>query len=416
MSKSTTTIAAFLALLTGLVLGQLGSLAVPRLQSASFVSTDSTQELATARSFYDEMNRFLATGDRGVESMLAVDFVDRTSSLPSGRNAEQLTATWSALGAFLPQIQLEVVDLQAWGTLIAARLEIRPGPASVISGFPVTAPLASSVVEFLRIQNGKVAERWSSDDRLPGMSMTLHADFDRTGPSGPSLSGPVIQRLSLPAGQEVALSGDDTVVLRVVSGELQLNQAAVDPQRGVLPTSDPVTGGEIRIVAVAGTLVFRNLSRNATEFLAFSLYGLYPVETPLSNTATAVAKPGIETTTLAYMPLQMNVSLDKRLRLSVTEVSLPAGAWVAPHTPDDVEEIVVLDGILEASMQSGRALISAGNGQSHVFDGVETASAGEGFSASSFATLSYRVTSAQPVTLLIMTIEPAPLPEALGGA
>ncbi len=226
MSKPTSTIAAFLALLTGLVLGQLGSLAVPRIQSATLVSAVPAQELETVRSFYDEMNGFLATGDRGVESMLAGDFVDHTSSLSSGRNTEQLMADWSAIGAFVPHIQLEVVDLQAWGTLIAAHLKIRPGPASVISGIPVPAPSASSVIEFLRIQNGKVAERWSSDDRLPGMALTVHADFQRTGPS---LSGPIIQRLSLPAGQEVALSGDDSVVLRVVSGELWLNQTAVDP-------------------------------------------------------------------------------------------------------------------------------------------------------------------------------------------
>ncbi len=89
---------------------------------------------------------------------------------------------------------------------------------------------------------------------------------------------------------------------------------------------------------------------------------------------------------------------------------------MAPHTPGDVEEIVVLDGTLEASVQSGRALTWAGISQSHLFDGVETASAGQGFSASSLATLSYRVTSAQPVTLLIMTIEHAPLSEAPGGA
>ncbi len=413
MIKSTTTIASFLALLTGLVLGQLGSLAVPRLQSASFVSTVSDQELAAARAFYDEMNRFLATGNSEVESMLALDFVDYTGSRPSGQNAEQLMAGWSAIGVFLPHIQLEVVDLQAWGTQIAVRLEIRPGPASVISGIPVAAPAASSAVEFLRIQNGKIAERWSNDDRLPGMAMTLHADFDRTGSA---LSGPVIQRLSLPAGQEAALTGDDTVVLRVISGELQLNRAAVDPQRGGRPTSDPVESGQIRIVSDADTLVLRNLSPTATDLLAFSLYGLYPVETPLSTTATAVIAPGIETMNLAYMPLQMTAPLDKRLRLSVTEVTLPAGAWVAPHTPDGVEEIVVLDGTLEASVQSGRALISAGNVPSKPFDGVETASAGQGFSASSFATLGYRVTSAQPATLLIMTIEPAPPPEAHAGA
>ncbi len=413
MTRSTAIVATLLALLTGLALGQLSSLAVPRLQSASFVSTVSAQDLATARAFYDEMNRFLATGERGVESILALDFIDYTGSRPSGRNAEQFMTGWSAIDSLLPQLQFEVIGLQASGALIAVRLDVHSGIASGIPGVPLTVPAASSVVEFLRIQNGRVAERWSSDDRLPGMAMTLHADFD---PTGRSLSEPVIQRLSLPAGQEVALSGDDAAVLRVISGELRLNRATVGPQGVAHPTSDPIASGQTRIVDVSGTVLLRNLSSTAAEFLAFSLYGLFPVEAPPSETATALATPDIEATTLAYMPLRLTGSSLNRLRLSISEVTLPAGAQVAPHTPGVVVEIAVLDGTLEVSVQSGRALVSKGNGQTHPFDGVETASAGQGFSASSIATLSYRVASAQPATLLIMTIEPAPSPEMHEGA
>lgn len=405
MTKTTATIVAILALLTGLVLGQIGSLAVPRSQTAPSVSAVSEQDLATARAFYDELNRFIATGERGVESMLALDFVDYTDSFPNGRNAAQFMTAWSAIGSFLPQLQLEAVDLQGRGALIAVRLDVHPGPSVAIPGLSVTAPAAGSVVEFLRIEHAMVAERWGAGDRLPGMAVTLDADFDRTGPS---LSGPVIQRLSLPAGQEVALSGTGTVVLRVISGELRLDRAAVDPQRVTHPISDPATSGQFRIVDVIDTLLIRNLSQTATEFFAFSLHGLYPIEASPSGAATAVATPGIEVTALSYMPIELNGSSNKHLRLSVTEVILPAGSWVAPHTPAIVEEIVVLDGALEASVHSGRALVTLANGQAQPFDGFETASAGQGFSASSVATLGYRVASAQPATLLIMTIEPSP--------
>jgi hypothetical protein len=111
------------------------------------------------------------------------------------------------------------------------------------------------------------------------------------------------------------------------------------------------------------------------------------------------------------MPLQLPDAPGTRLRLTVTEVRLPVGAWVAPHTPDIVEEIVVVDGALEASVQTGRALISTGNNQAQPFDGIETATAGQGFSASAIATLSYRVAGAQPATLLVMTITPIPSSE-----
>jgi hypothetical protein len=405
MARNTAITTALLALLTGLVLGQLGPLALSRPQSATFVSTVSAQDLATARSFYDGVNRFLTSDDRAIASMLAFDFVDHTDALPNERNAEQLLAGWTATRSLLPHLRLTVVDVQVVGTVIAVRLEVDPGVVPAFPGIPLAAPAARSVVEFLRIRNSMVAERWSGDDRLPGMAMTLHADFVR---KGPNMSGPTIERISLSAGESVAFSGDDTVVLQVTSGTLLLDRAGIDiDSRGAVhPSSDPLAAGQIRVVEVKDTLVLRNRTDTATEFLASSLYGLYPVTGAPSGNATAVAAPAVSITALAYMPLLLTDLPGDRLRLTVTEVTLPAGASMAAHTPGLVEEIVVLDGALEATVQTGRALVSAGNGQAQPFDGIETASAGQGFSASSIATLSYRVASAQPAALLIMTIEP----------
>ncbi len=397
MSKPTMTITAILMLLTGLALGHLGSLAMPRLQSVAPASANPAQELETARSFYDALNRFLVTGEPGIASMLAPEFVDYTGSWPGSRNAEQLMAEWSAIDSYLPNLRLDVVDVQVWGTLVAVRLEIHAGSPSVIPGVPMNVPVASSAVEFLRIEHARVAERWSSDDRLPGMAMMLSADFARTGPS---LGAPAIQRLSLLAGQEIALSGEDIAVLRVISGELWLDRAAVDPKRGASPTSAPVASGQFRIVNDAGTLVLRNLSSSVSDVLVFSSYGLFPVD------AADGATEGGEV--LAYAPIELPNSPDTHLRLSVTELTLPPGASVAPHTPGLIEEIAVLEGALDVSVQSGRALRSAGDGSSRPFDGVETIPAGHGISASSIATLSYQVTSAQPVTLVIMTLDSAP--------
>src|SRR5690606_6236757 len=80
MPKTTTVTAAILTLLTGLALGHLGSLAMPRLQPVPPASAVSAQELETARSFYDGLNHFVSTGEPGVESMLALDFVDYMGS------------------------------------------------------------------------------------------------------------------------------------------------------------------------------------------------------------------------------------------------------------------------------------------------------------------------------------------------
>jgi hypothetical protein len=405
VTRSTAAISTLLALLTGLVLGQLGTLAVPRFQSAAPVSSVSTQDLETARSFYEKLNRFLATGDRTVESLLALDFVDHADSSSSIRNAEQFMVGWSAIRALLPQFQFEVVGLQETGTVIAVRLRADPGAASSIPGMPLTIPTPNSMVEFLRIDRSKVAERWSSDPQWPAMTRAVQVDFGR---SGPDQSGPAIQHFSLPTGQKVELSGNDTVALLVTSGTLRLNRVGVDENGESHPASDELASGQIRVVSVKDKLFLRNPSGATTEFLAFGLYALLSTEASLSDRASGDANPPIAVTTLAYLPLRLDGSSADRLRLSVAEITLPAGASVPPHTPNVVEQIVVLDGVLEASLQTGRALVSSGNGLAQPFEGTETASTGQGLSASSIATISYQVATTQPATLLIMTIEPAP--------
>lgn len=319
----------------------------------------------------------------------------------------------ASVRSLLPQLRFEIVGLQAWGSLVAVHLEVGPGSAVASLAVPLVAPADISVDEFLRIERGKVVERWGSDDRLPALAWTLSTDFDRTGPR---LSGPVIQRFSVPAGQEIALTGKDSAVLRVVSGELQPDRVTVDPRRGELPTSDPIGVGQLRIVTITDTLVLRNRSNAATEFLAFSLYGLYPVDTAASSAGDSATEPGVEVADLTYMPLQMTAPLGQRLRLSVTEVTLPVGATVALHAPGVVEEVVVLDGALEVSVQDGRALISTGDGQARLFDGIETVSAGQGISTSSIASVGYLVVSAHPATLLIMTIETVPSTNSAEGS
>lgn len=405
MNKSTATIAAVLALLTGFVLGQLTSMVAPRSEPVSSVAPASAQDLATARAFYDAMNHYMASGDKKVESMLAYDFVDHTGSLPNDRNATQMLADWSATRAIVPHLQFEIIDVQAAGALVAVRLGVDPGAAYEIPALPVTAPVAGSVNEFLRIEHSVVAERWSDDDRLPGLSLDAHADFDH---KGGALTGPAIERLSLAPGQSVALEGRDTAVLRVDSGQLQIEQTGVDARGEGHSSSEPLESGQLRIVDIDDALRLRNQSSEPVEFWAFSLYGLYPKQPKATADATPVATPVVESATLTYMPFQLPSSSPDRLRISVVQLSLPSGTVIAPHTPGAVEQIVVLDGALEANVQDGRALISSGDSQMQPFDGAETASAGQGFSASSIATLSYRVSSAQPATLLVMTIGPVP--------
>jgi hypothetical protein len=92
-------------------------------------------------------------------------------------------------------------------------------------------------------------------------------------------------------------------------------------------------------------------------------------------------------------------------RLSILRVTLPPGATIAAPHSGIIEVVAVIDGDLEVTAVHGRALVCLDGSSAHPFDDTVTISAGEGVSANEAASLEYRVSGSQPVTILLMRIE-----------
>jgi hypothetical protein len=112
---------------------------------------------------------------------------------------------------------------------------------------------------------------------------------------------------------------------------------------------------------------------------------------------------------LAVMPLNFSGSsiYGVTSQLSAIRLTLPPGAAVDAHAPGRVQEIAVLDGSIDVTVEHGRALECIGDVTTRTFDGTVRIDAGKGVSFKGDTRLSYRATGAQPVTLLVFTIDPA---------
>jgi quercetin dioxygenase-like cupin family protein len=403
MSRAAASTAAVLALLTGLVLGQIGSLATHTDVSRIDETNPSPRTLAVARSFYDGMNRLLASGDRSIETIVAPGFVEHTADGQGDRTLPEMIDWLLATRTTSPRMQMTVLDLEQRDRLIAVRLEVDPGTPVPIPGLPLTTPAPFQALEFLRVEGAAVTDRWNAGAELPVATLRLTFDFNW---ASTSLVTPAIQRLSLEPGDSIQLALGGPVILRVDSGRVRLDRSGIDLNGIRRPSQEPFGEDQVRIFDGADGLTLRNVSSDPAVLWALSAEGATAAEQ--AETHDATREPGYSRI-VAFIPLQLSSDvLDAPQRISVTRITLPPGTTVAPHDPGVIEEIAVLDGAIDVTVGQGRALMCTDGATAQPFDGTETIAAGEGVSARGAAALGYRVAGPQPATLLIMRIDSFP--------
>ena len=127
MSRTTASTAVILALLTGIVLGQLGSLATQPGAFRSGAPSTAPRPMEIARSFYDAVNHLLATGDRVLDASLAPGFTEHEPDGQTDRTLSEMIDGLVALRSTWPNLQLTVVSLDQHESMTVARLQIDPG-------------------------------------------------------------------------------------------------------------------------------------------------------------------------------------------------------------------------------------------------------------------------------------------------
>jgi hypothetical protein len=395
MNRLAIAIAVLMALLTGLVLSQIGYLA---LRPAPVASRPSAQALTVAQSFYDDLNNVLATGDRSIESAIASNFVEHTPERAGSRTLPEMIDRLLAVRATWPHLRLTVVDLEQHDQLVAVRLNVDPGEPAEIPGIPLQATSVGEALEIVQIEHGGVTARWEAS--TPVATVDLHADIAW---DDPSFDLPAIQQIALDPGDSVQLPLAASIVLLAETGSVLLDREGTDVLGISRSLREPLRPGEVRILQGAKdrSVTISNASSEPAALWVFSTSKRAVGE---SAALEATPEPGLPSL-VAFLPVQRpSSSISGAIQLSITRLTLPPGATVPVHELGAIEEIAVLDGSIEVTVGEERVLLCR-NGSASPFDDAETIAAGEGVSARESTSLGYHVTGLQPATILVMRVE-----------
>lgn len=402
MSRATASTAVILALLTGLVLGQFGSLAR---QPAAFRSdASSVTTLATVRTFYDNLNRLLETGDRAIESSIAPGFTEHVSDGQADRTLPEMIDWLLAIRATWPELRVTIVSLDQHDKVIAARLGIDPGEPQAIPGLPLPKAEPMQVTEHLRVDRSGIVDRWSADMRLPVATLALNTEFSS---KSPTLTLPGIARVSIEPGRSARIPLAGPALVLVESGAVQLSQAGNDIDGIGRSVLEPIRAGEARALDATGVLIARNLSSSLAELWVFAR----DLSTPSQVLGSA---PGESATAWMYgsIPTRASNLLGATQRISITSITLPPGTEITSREIGGVETIAVIDGEIEITVERGRAVLCTDGVTSVPFDDTATVASGTGVAAKGATILGYRATGSRPTRLLVMRIDSEAGPES----
>src|SRR5688500_8991994 len=132
------------------------------------VASDGASD-AVVRRFYAAINAAIETGDTAaIDALLAPDFADHSAPADGASARAALLQSVLALHAASPDLRAEVETVAADGDTVVVRSHLRHGESG---GAPATATAGTTPrggrVDVLRVEEGKIAERWGIVDEGP---------------------------------------------------------------------------------------------------------------------------------------------------------------------------------------------------------------------------------------------------------
>jgi hypothetical protein len=346
--------------------------------------------------FYDGINGWLAEKDRALVSVLTSDFADHAHSGEPDRDATGLLADLSAIRATSPELRFEVRSFDISGSIVSVDLLTLTGPAPVLEGWTIELPPPLAVREILRIERGKVAERWAVGDRWPSnlqkvaFDASLGVEFARQ---------PAIQRFTLEPQGTADLAASGMVMMWLQSGELRVDLSGRDDQGTVRSPVEPLTPGDIRMVESDGKLWVR-AGMDPAVFWTVSLNTIpipHPADTA-SNGHSESVRQDIQVLMAVRLP-------DSAPHLHIALISVPAGTRLS-FEDADMSGVAVVDGELTALPQQGYLTFCYDVRRSRMIDDIERATAAQGFAAGRGDAATYQATGPGPTLLLLLSIDP----------
>jgi predicted ester cyclase len=396
-----------LALLTGAVLGQSRALLAPVAPVAG--ANDEATE-AVARRFYDAVNAALGSGDLDTLSAIVTpDFADHTGSENGAGSREDLLDAVRRLAAERPVPRLTTLDLTATGPRVTARLQLDGGTPRDFLGLTVATGTAWSEIEILRVERGRVAERWRTPvgttqlEPLADVAVDVHA-------LGPRVV--TLVRLTLSRGSRYRVPPTVLSAAYLESGTLVVPPDPQEPGPARTwragGTSEVVAAGD-RAVLDAGDLLVP--ARHAAPTLVNDGGGVATVLLLTmvdagagdGRAANATVPPDGVTVTVLTGGVEVTPRFGEA-RLLIGRATLAAGTALGPHAASNPELISVETGSVRlTAAETGVSIRRKADETVEEADGAVLA-AGDGALVPPGALVDLRAEGSGPTVMLVVRL------------
>ncbi len=406
MPKPVGSLTIALALITGAWFGQAYTFFAP----INPIQTEDTAIKATVNSvwrFYDAIDILLRTADASaLHDVLAPDFVDHVDEPGTPSDRDGLVSYLASLRDTHPSFRLAPQDIVAQGDRVVARLTLTGAGGGTILGVPLAGKEPWPRVDMVRVHEGRIAERWGDpigyapSNRLFSETLTFSHHGDLI---------PMLRRVTVaPEASAVSFTWLGPAIISIESGGLEVTAATrvTSTFEPAFASLQPKTlkAGDSFPVADGFTFTFANRTASTAVFLVLTLVPPGPAGVPIIPDGADTADEAITIQDLAGNTAIM--ANPGHLSLNLARVTLAPGARLGLH-PVAGLEIVVIDA------GTGTATIVGPMVSAWLRDTKERSIAAEdsvlllqGYSltVSKGASTAYANETAQPTTLLLLTV------------
>lgn len=195
-----------------LAIGSLVGVLAWRSMSDPPVTTDlASADPAIGYAFYDAIGQVLAGGDASaLQQVLAAGFLDHGGDGTGDRSAIELIDALTALSQTFPGASMTVHTIEAASGTLVASVDPLQLDGATVAGVPFSVPSHEPHYELLKVQGGKVLERWSED--APAIELQTFPDAAPTM-GGTFASSMRLDRIELQKHASVEFYATGAVVL-----------------------------------------------------------------------------------------------------------------------------------------------------------------------------------------------------------
>jgi hypothetical protein len=426
-------VACLLALTVCLLIGNIGLTAL-YLGANSAVEGQFTTDAATvtsARRFYDAVNAAIRTGETTpVAALLAPEFIDSSRSVGAPAGSAEVLARLVRLRALAPELTLRVDDVSALPVPgeVLVHLTVAGGATASFLGLAPPRELTNwgwGPVETLRIMDGLIVERWSTS--IP--AMVLEPLSQTTLPGGIPPTQWVVALLRITVEAESAFTIDNGEVTRdllIESGSLTVT--VEQPRaRGLTPNgSGMAMAAPSPVAAAAPRKLAPGDSLLAIPWGSYSLVNtgsspgvlLAVVRVPTWENASTAEAFGWRVRLMPMLATDQRSGIQEELLtialvpgtvgngLAVGRVTLAPRETLTWPPLGRLAILAVAQGQLQVSAPREIDTVRA-DGRSWS-DEEMLLQGGDGTVVSAAQSMTWRATSDEPASILIVTLGPSP--------